>query len=67
MDTDLPVSDDELLPLLNGSYIELFPEFAKEEYRDYWIECIKAYLDDDAAAEMIYAALTEGFMGRRRA
>ena len=63
MQVDIAVSDDALLPRLTGTYIELFPEFAKEEYKDYWMECIKAYEQDDAAAEAYYTALTQSYMG----
>ena len=61
--TELPVAEDELLVKLAGAYIELFPEFAKDEYKAYWLECIKAYVADDAAAEMYYTALTQTYMG----
>ena len=60
---DLPVAEDERLVKLSSAYIELFPEFAKEEYKDYWMECIKAYVEDDATAEMYYSMLTANFMG----
>ncbi|MBR1820848.1 MAG: hypothetical protein IJ769_04420 [Clostridia bacterium] len=63
IDVDLPVAEDELLTRLNGSYIELFPEFARDEYKDYWMECIKAYVDDDETAEAYYTALTQTYMG----
>lgn len=63
LDTDLAVADDELLPRLNGTYIDLFPEFAKEEYKDFWLECIKSYGMDDEAAEATYAVLTTASMG----
>ena len=59
----LSVPADEMLLKLTGNYIELFPEFAKEEYKDYWMECIKAYVDDDATAEMYYTMLTDTYMG----
>ena len=63
IDVDLAVSDDALLPKLNGTYIELFPEFAKEDYKDFWMECIHNYIDDEAAAEGVYAMLTDTYMG----
>ena len=63
IDVDLAVPDDELLPKLNGTYIELFPEFAKDDYKEFWMECIHEYLDDDAAAEAAYAMLTDTYMG----
>lgn len=63
IDVDLAVSDDALLPRLNGTYIDLFPEFAKEEYKDYWMECLGAYGIEGDIAEMYYYAMTQGFMG----
>ena len=61
---DRPVSDDALLSKLNGTYIELFPEFAKEDYHDFWLECIGTYVDDSDMAEMLYTMLTQTYMGR---
>ena len=61
---DLPVAEDERLVKLSSTYIELFPEFAKDQYKDYWMECIQAYGLDDATAEFYYTYLTETFMGR---
>lgn len=60
---NLAIPADEALLKLTGTYINLFPEFAKEEYKDYWMECIKAYVKEDAEAEMYYTMLTDGFMG----
>ena len=61
---DLPVAEDERLVKLSSTYIELFPEFIKEEYRDDWLACIQAHgLDADAAAAC-YTALTESCLGR---
>ena len=60
---DIPPAD-ERQEALSGTYIELFPEFAKEEYHDYWLECIKAYPVDDETAEGYYTMLTGQFMGR---
>ncbi len=54
---------DERLEALQGSYIELFPEFAKEEFHDYWIECISSYVDDPETAEMYYQMLVGSCMG----
>ena len=48
---------------LNGTYIDLFPEFAKEEYKDFWMENIGAYITDAEAAEGTYTAMTQEFMG----
>ena len=55
---------DERLEALQGSFIELFPEFAKEEFHDYWIECISKYVDDPEAAEMFYQTLVGSCMGK---
>lgn len=63
-DTEIAVAEDQRLAALSDTYIELFPEFAKEQYKDYWMECIKAFPVDDAGAEGIYASLTTMFMGR---
>ena len=59
----LAVPDDEMLLRLTGTYIELFPEFAKEDYKEYWLECIGAYEDDEATAEAYYTMLTATYMG----
>jgi len=61
---DLKVAEDQRLVKLSGVYIELFPEFAREEYKDYWLECIQAYGLDDATAEYYYTYLTQNFLGR---
>ena len=61
---NLPVAEDERLVKLSDTYIELFPEFAKEEYKDYWKECIQAYGLDDATAEYYYTYMTQNFLGR---
>ena len=63
LSVNLAIPADETLLKLTGTYIELFPEFAKENYKDYWLECIKAYVEDDAAAEMRYTMLTATCMG----
>ncbi len=60
----IPVVEDERLIALTGSYIELFPEFVKEEYYDFWMECIGLYADDPETAEMYYSMLTDTYMGR---
>ena len=54
---------DERLEAIQGSFIELFPEFAKEEFHDYWIECIRNYTDDPEMAEMYYQMLVGSCMG----
>ncbi len=63
-DTAIRVAADQRLAALSDTYIELFPEFAKEEYKDWWMECIKAYPVDDATAEGFYTTLTQQFLGR---
>lgn len=60
---DAPPADQRQQDL-SATYIELFPEFVKDEYKDYWLECIQAYPVDDAAAEGFYTMLTQQFMGR---
>lgn len=55
---------DKRLEALQGSYIELFPEFAKDEFHDYWIQCISAYVDDPEMAEMFYQMLVGSCMGK---
>lgn len=54
------------LAALQGTYIELFPEFMKEEYKDYWVECINAYETDEATVETYYKMLTESYVGTLR-
>ena len=61
--TQLAVVDDPVLVKLNATYIDLFPEFAKEDYKAYWLECIQAYGLDDATAELYYTMLTQTYMG----
>ena len=61
---EVTAAEDELLAKLEGTYIELFPEFAKEEYKDYWMEVIKAWGLDDDKASYYYTYLTATFMGR---
>ena len=53
-----------MLAALSDSYLELFPEFAKEEYKEYWLECLKAYPLDDDTAEIYYTMLTQTYMSR---
>ena len=64
IDVDIPVIEDERLIALSATYIELFPEFAREDLKDYWMECIKAWNVDDEAAEGYYRMLTQTYMGR---
>jgi len=64
VDVDIPVVEDERLIALAGTYVELFPEFAREDLKNYWMECIKAWNVDDEAAEGYYQMLTQMFMGR---
>ena len=64
VDADIPVIEDERLIALAGTYVELFPEFAREDLKDYWMECIKAWNVEDEAAEGYYQMLTGMFLGR---
>jgi len=64
VDVDIPVIEDERLIALSATYVELFPEFAREDLKDYWMECIKAWNVDDEAAEGYYQMLTQTYMGR---
>ncbi len=48
---------------LNGSYVELFPEFMKDEYKDWWVECINAYETDSDKVESYYQMLTQSYIG----
>ena len=57
------MAEEAALAALNGTYIELFPEFVRDEYHDYWLECIGAYETDPEVVGMYYAMLTEGYMG----
>lgn len=52
------------LSSLEGTYIELFPEFMRDEYKDWWVECIKAYETDDETIENYYKMLTETYIGK---
>lgn len=45
------LAEGQLPEQLNGTYIDLFPEFAKEEYKDCWMENIGTYITDAEAAE----------------
>ena len=64
IDVDVPVIEDERLIALSATYVELFPEFDREDLKDYWMECIRAWNVDDEAAEGYYQRLTRMFMGR---
>lgn len=64
VDVDIPVIEDARLIALSATYVELFPEFAREDLKDYWMECIKAWNVDDEAAEGYYQMLTQTYMGR---
>lgn len=48
---------------LQGTYIELFPEFKKDENKDWWVECINTYETDSDAVESYYKMLTESYLG----
>ena len=62
--TDLAVVDDPVLARLNGTYIELFPEFAREDLYDFWMETIASHGVDEETAKVYYSMLTDQFMGR---
>ena len=64
IDVDIPVIEDARLIALSATYVELFPEFAREDLKDYWMACIKAWSVDDEAAEGYYQMLTQTYMGR---
>lgn len=51
------------LSALQGTYVELFPEFMKDEYKDWWVECINKYETDPDTVEQYYAMLTESYIG----
>ena len=51
------------LAAIEGTYVQLFPEFAKDEYKDWWVECINAYETDEDKVESYYKMLTETYMG----
>ena len=65
VDADLSISADELLPSLNGTYRELFPEFARDEYKDFWSETIRSRGVDEEMVPVYYAMLTDLFMGHQ--
>ena len=58
--------NEDFLSKIQGSFIELFPEFAKEEFHDYWIECISKYEADPDMAEVFYQMLVGACMGKLR-
>lgn len=62
MVTGFAEAGEELLTRLSGTYISLFPEYARAEYRDYWTECIGTHGVTGEAAEAVYTALTQGYM-----
>ena len=49
---------EEYLPSISGTYVELFPELSKAEYRDMWIEATTPLVgeeDAESAADMLLA------------
>ncbi len=64
-DANVQIASDRRLAAISDTYVELFPEFAKEEYKDWWMECIKAYPVDDETAEVFYVMLTQQFLGHK--
>ncbi len=64
--TESEQSDDKSsfdLSALDGTYIELFPEFMKDEHKDWWTEYINAYETDPETVEKYYKMLTESYIG----
>ena len=57
------MAEESDLDALQGTYTALFPEFVKEENRDWWFTCIGAYETDPEVQELYYTMLTEGYMG----
>ena len=51
------------LAALEGSYGELFPEFAREEYRDFWLACIDEFVGDAETDEVFCDLLISSCMG----
>lgn len=47
------VATDEFLGQIQGSYIELFPEFAKDEYHATWVKYVEPIVGTEAADETI--------------
>lgn len=50
------LEEDDYLTTINGTYIELFPELAKEEYRNIWIDATTPLVGSDnaeAATDML--------------
>ena len=51
-------AEDDYLTTIGGTYVELFPELAKEEYRDIWIDATTPLVGGDnaeAATDMLLA------------
>ena len=49
---------EEYLPSISGTYVELFPELSKAEYRDMWIEATTPLVGEEnaeAATDMLLA------------
>ena len=49
---------EEYLPTISGTYVELFPELSKAEYRDIWIEATTPLVGEEnaeAATDMLLA------------
>lgn len=40
---------DDFLSEITGSYVELFPEMAKEEYHDDWVSCVAPIVGEENA------------------
>lgn len=44
-------AEDDYLTTIDGTYVELFPELAKEEYRDIWIDATTPLVGGDNAED----------------
>ena len=44
-------AEDDYLTTIGGTYVELFPELAKEEYRDIWIDATTPLVGGDNAED----------------
>lgn len=47
-------AQDEFLSELSGrTYVELFPEFAKDEYHQAWLDAVTPIIGEDAAEDVV--------------
>lgn len=52
-ETKQAAETDEFLAQVQGSYIELFPELAKDEYHDVWVSYVEPIVGADATEDAI--------------